>query len=41
MQGEGYSAGNIIAGSEGGLKLVGETVKHINQLWENTDVGKK
>jgi hypothetical protein len=35
--GRGYSAGNIIMGSEGGIRLVEETVKQINRLWKNTD----
>lgn len=34
-QGGGYSAENILVGPEGGIRLVEETVKQINQLWED------
>jgi hypothetical protein len=30
----GYSADKYLVGTEGGYKLVEETVKHINELWE-------
>jgi len=33
--GGGYSAENILVGPEGGIRLVGETVKLINLLWED------
>lgn len=33
-KGGGYSADNYLVGHEGGLKLVDETVKSINELWD-------
>ena len=33
-KGGGYSADKYLVGEEGGLKLVRETVKEINKLWE-------
>jgi len=33
-KGGGYSADKYLVGQEGGLKLVNETVKHINALWQ-------
>jgi hypothetical protein len=32
-KGGGYSADKYLVGSEGGYKLVEETVKNINQMW--------
>ncbi|NLO00893.1 MAG: hypothetical protein GX126_01055, partial [Bacteroidales bacterium] len=33
-KGGGYSADKYLVGAEGGYKLVKETVKHINSMWE-------
>jgi hypothetical protein len=35
-KGGGYSADKYLVGHEGGYKLVSETVKHINKMWEQT-----
>jgi hypothetical protein len=34
VEGGGYSAENYLVGPEGGYKLVDETVKRINEMWE-------
>jgi hypothetical protein len=35
VKGGGYSADKYLVGPEGGFVLVDETVKHINEMWND------